>query len=599
MAQDPAAVEMHQGIPFDALLAEPLLNGCVVVAGASRFHEPLSWCLPLSEAETRDQPLGLGELDLLGVAVHVPMAKVEGQRVPPELVCRLARRGAAALMVWPGPGGAEVDLRSAAAAAEKAGTPLVLLPAAADFRRLGQLVAVKVLAQTTHVLEYSARVHRTLGEVFAHGSGLAAMARTMSQLSRTPVYLLGLNGEVLASADIVRGEGAVAIKGPGPAVVARVIEEHREERARAEAANTVAPHARVLELELDDLPVPAMAAPVSVAGDAFGLVVLVEGDWPAEEHDLAQHAVIAEQGATLVGSELLRQRSVREAEERARDDFVDALLHGRFSDQHELAARARHYNFDPERRYSVFVISSRGLAHEPGTGPSRAAAATRAAGRASRRQDRVSLTAMIGSMIVVILQLPPSRHRDALAERQGLHQFADQLHRAVRDRLVELGGRGDDVRVSYGRSGVGAPGVARSYREARTALALAQRVGAPVVCGYHDLRVFAAIEELTSSPSGRSFAAEVLGPLRRADGQTGNLEEIVLAYIKGSGNLNAAARTLQLHRNTMLYKLDRASRALEMDIRSAETQFMVWLAHHIDALSQVHAALDNELAPPS
>jgi hypothetical protein len=60
----------------------------------------------------------------------------------------------------------------------------------------------------------------------------------------------------------------------------------------------------------------------------------------------------------------------------------------------------------------------------------------------------------------------------------------------------------------------------------------------------------------------------------------------------------AAARRLGLHRNTTLYKLDRVSRVLGMDIRSADTQFMVWLAHHIDTLAQVEDKLDEELAPP-
>jgi hypothetical protein len=35
-----------------------------------------------------------------------------------------------------------------------------------------------------------------------------------------------------------------------------------------------------------------------------------------------------------------------------------------------------------------------------------------------------------------------------------------------------------------------------------------------------------------------------------------------------------------------------------MDLRTTEAQFMVWLAHHITALSDVEQQLDRELAPP-
>jgi DNA-binding PucR family transcriptional regulator len=154
------------------------------------------------------------------------------------------------------------------------------------------------------------------------------------------------------------------------------------------------------------------------------------------------------------------------------------------------------------------------------------------------------------------------------------------------------------VNVAFGRVGTGARGVATSYREARTALALGRRVDVPPIAGYDELRIFVALSDLADSENGRTFAHEVLEPLRKPDGHARNLESVVLAYIAESGNLNAAARRLGLHRNTTLYKLDRVSRVLGMDIRSADTQFMVWLAHHIDNLVQVGESLDAELAPP-
>jgi DNA-binding PucR family transcriptional regulator len=195
----------------------------------------------------------------------------------------------------------------------------------------------------------------------------------------------------------------------------------------------------------------------------------------------------------------------------------------------------------------------------------------------------------------VVRQLPAraSAMSEALDEANELRSFAEAVHRKVRQRIA------DDLRVSYGRPGDGAAGVARSYREARTTEALARRVSTSSICSYRDLRVFAAIQEAAMSPAGQAFAADVLSPLRQTDGQTGNLEEVVLAYIEESGNLNATARRLHLHRNTMLYKLDRASRALQMDVRTTDAQFMVWLAHHIRALGDVVGALDQELAPPT
>ena len=579
------------------LLAEPLLRGCLI-GGHGGLDNAVTWCLPLSEVHPITRLHEVTSGDLAGIVIHLPTASLTPGDEARRLITELARRGAAGLLAWPGPGEgpSRPALDDAAHTADTMDLPLLALGPAADFRSVSRLVASKVLTQSAHVLEYGVRVHRVMGEVFAHGSGLEAMASTMTRLSRSPVFILDMAGETLAHADAEASRTSVPPE-VGATIVTQLIAQHRQERAEAEAkGGDPAPHSRLAKLELDGQMIQAVAAPVTVAGEPYGVVVMLESMWPADEHDLAQHRIIAEQGATLVGSELLRQRSVREAQERARDDFVDALLHGRFIDQHELAARSRHYDFKPQGRFAVFVVTPRLSETDRSPHRHRVANAARGAVHVAPAEGMMTLTTLVGPMIVVVRQLPElasSPSTNTLSERQALHGFGDHLYRAMRDRL------GDQVRISYGRPGTGAAGVARSYREARIAVSLGLKMEPPPVSGYDDLRVFAAIQEVAGTSTGRSFAEEVLTPLRKADGQKGNLEEIVIAYIEESGNLIAAARRLQLHRNTMLYKLDRVSRALQMDIRLSQTQFMVWLAHHIDTLNDVQDALDHELVPPT
>ena len=101
----------------------------------------------------------------------------------------------------------------------------------------------------------------------------------------------------------------------------------------------------------------------------------------------------------------------------------------------------------------------------------------------------------------------------------------------------------------------------------------------------------AVLEDVAASRTGQSFAADILAPLR--DPNVGDLESAVLAYVASGGNVNAASRDLHIHRNTMLYKLDRASRLLGMDLRQADNQFAVWLAHTLDLLSNTTAEVDR------
>lgn len=580
-----ADAPLDAGLTVEALLGEPVLRGRLL-GGEAGLRRPVTWCLPLSEVE--DAPPGEqpGHGDLCGVAVHAPAGKLAQPRQAGALVADLARRGAAALLVRPrsGGGGDRVDLGGAVRAAEDAGLPLVGLPSEADYRSIGRLVAVKTIAGSAHVLEYSVRVHRTLGEVFTAGTGLPALAHTMSGLAQAPLLILDADGEVLASADPAgRAED-------GPAAAGLAARLHSGAREAEPEASDGREARDVAFRTAEGAPVHAVTAPFGVAGDVYGTVAVVEPVVPADPHDLAQHRVIVEQGAPLIASELLRLRSVTEAEERARDDFLDTLVHGRFTDVHELEARSRHYRFDMNARHAVFAAAVPQL-----DGARAQSLLRRVGGLRGASPAALTLAAYVGKLLVVVRQLTPpaaSKQFDAPAEQEEIRAFGEAVHKAVRDQL------GGEVQVTYGRGASGAAGVAESYREARIALELSRRVDVPVVCGYDRLRVFAAIEAAASGEQGRAFAEEILEPLRRADGQTGNLGQVVLAYIAESGNLNAAARRLQLHRNTMLYKLERASRALQMDMRSSETQFTVWLAHCIHTLNDSLRALDVELAPP-
>ncbi|GAA5142821.1 PucR family transcriptional regulator [Pseudonocardia adelaidensis] len=594
MAQGPPARQdrpSDDSIDVGALLAEPLLRN-TLVAGLGGVHRRVQWCLPLSELGAPAGAGGNGDRPgppHAGIVVHAHAADLRGPDGP-ATISTVAARGGVAVLVQTDPRDVATPTElpfaypEARRAADDAGLPLALLPPTADYRTVSQLVATKVLAQATHVLQYSDRVHRSLGEILARGAGIPPLAYGMARMSEAPVMVIDLDGVVLAH------EATSAIPKPDPAVIGAVLVQHLE---RLAADGTAGAGVTVVDpIEDGPLTCTPIIAPVMYGGEISGLAAVLE---PAggDPHDHAQRRIVAAEGAVLIGSEMLRIRSMTEAEERTRGDFVVGLVHGRFEDGQQLLARARHHGFHPDGRYAVCVAAM----NPPDLDDERTRRRSTAVARAAEKIDLLpggpTLATYIGGNLVVVRPVVRGGPTpDALDEQERVRAFAGHLRKLIGDRT------GTAVRVAFGRVGTGARGVARSYREARTALALGRRVDVPPVAGYDELRIFVALSDLADSENGRTFAHEVLEPLRKVDGNARNLESVVLAYIAESGNLNAAARRLGLHRNTTLYKLDRVSRVLGMDIRSAETQFMVWLAHHIDNLVQVGDSLDAELAPP-
>ncbi|HEX2072899.1 MAG TPA: helix-turn-helix domain-containing protein [Geodermatophilus sp.] len=559
-----------EALTLARLLQEPALRRARIHAGRAGAVTRVEWVAPWSVAAFHEEPLA-------GVLVHAHAAELAHAGVPLEAAAaRMAERGAAALLV----DGHHPQPEDAAAACR---LPLATTPDTVSFTALNRLVADLTLARETHNLRYGLTVHRALAELLYRGAELGALCSQMSRMSQRPVAVFTKQGALAA---LEQKQPRVV----EPADLVRAFTEQAE--ALGAVGEPTELHPWMAEITIAGRELACVLTPIVLGGRHDGWVVLLEDTDDPHPHDLAEHRVLVEQAAPIIGTEMLRQRSVQRAKEQARGDFVHGLLHGRFATVEDISARAAHYSF-PVRSWFGVVVASGLTTPADADSPTRLQNIAIQAARLLPEQERHTQAAMVGDVLVVVREAArrgsmstPDAAIDAVAE------YATALHRY-------LSGRKDQgqrpVRVAYGRPVVGALAIPDSYREARMAHGLQARLDLSPVCGYQELRVHAVLEEVAASRTGRSYAADVLAPLREPS--AGDLEATVLAYVASGGNVNAAARDLHIHRNTMLYKLDRASRLLGMDLRQAENQFAVWLAHTLDLLANTGAEVDRVVRP--
>jgi purine catabolism regulator len=119
-----------------------------------------------------------------------------------------------------------------------------------------------------------------------------------------------------------------------------------------------------------------------------------------------------------------------------------------------------------------------------------------------------------------------------------------------------------------------------SLREAGQALELARRldVGAPLY--YPDLSIYRLLFQLEHSPEIISFQEETLGPLFTHEG-AGELVHTLETYFEFNGNLSQAAEALFIHRNTLIYRLERIEAITNLDLDNPEERLAMQLALRI------------------
>jgi sugar diacid utilization regulator len=278
-----------------------------------------------------------------------------------------------------------------------------------------------------------------------------------------------------------------------------------------------------------------------------GVIVLhdVDAGVPSDDHVVLEHA------ATVLALELAHRRGIAETELRLRRDLVEELLAG--TDADIARERAHALNYDLDRPHRVVVVT--GGTHRDGE------ALFNAVRRAARDHGVGSLLVARAGAIAV------------LSDNDGeWHRFRDGV-------IAELG-------FTAGcRIGVSAPCTEpgefpRAYSQAQLALKMQASTNSPEqVTIFEDLGVYKLLSEVANIASVEGFVQRWLGPLLDYDASKGGqLVETLTVYLECGGNYDATAQTLNMHRSTLKYRLQRLRAISGHDLGDPDTRFNLQLA---------------------
>lgn len=139
--------------------------------------------------------------------------------------------------------------------------------------------------------------------------------------------------------------------------------------------------------------------------------------------------------------------------------------------------------------------------------------------------------------------------------------------------LVEQG-----VTAYVGTPGEGLEGFAVSHREARTAERITLRAGAsrPVTL-FPEVELLALVSD--SGEAGRRFTLRTLGPLAEPTETAQRLRETLLTLVT-AGSVEEAAKALQVHKNTVRYRLAQAEESMGRSVSQAPVELALALRYH-------------------
>jgi purine catabolism regulator len=120
----------------------------------------------------------------------------------------------------------------------------------------------------------------------------------------------------------------------------------------------------------------------------------------------------------------------------------------------------------------------------------------------------------------------------------------------------------------------------RVYREALQAMDVGRRLHLRnQIVEFNSLGVYQLLSELENNISVQQFAMQIIGPLVRYDADhRGSLLQTLNAYFSHHGNISQTAESLFVHRNTLLYRMDRIQELTGQDLNNADMRLALHLS---------------------
>lgn len=485
-----------------------------VVAGAAGVNHPITWVAMLRATLPAFAELRGGELALLSVSAALAL---DPRLTLANLVRRLATAPVAAVAVV---GAVEAEDISAA---EESRLPLLRLPEGSDLREVEREVARLISDYEAQLERRGAQLYNSLTQRSLAGDGVPGLLESLAERTGQSVACYEPNGEMRSQRG--RGSARIALQALRP---------------------TKAGDSSLLNQQI-------WVEPIGPPNYPTGYLALA-GTTLDEWDQLA-----AAQGAAALGLEFAKEQAVQAAEERLRGDFVSSILAGPPADPAALVRRGQ------ELGYNLTLPHVALLFH---TEDQNSVSMNRVLGGIQSELTRRGIAAPLSQRDEGVLCLLPITNNTSRPR---------ELVEALRERLVaDYPG----ITLAMGTPVAALSEWSRTLEEAEQALILGRQLfGTERVLAFSDLGVYRLLVRLRETPELWAFYRETLSALAAYDQkQDGELLKTLEAYFNHLGNLRATSEALHVHRNTLLYRLERIKQISGLDLNNSDEHFALWLA---------------------
>ena len=581
-ASDPAE-QAHGGsaVAVAEVLRLVLQPHARVLAGRAGLQRRVGWVTTLRGLPPIFESSGGDEVVLAPVATLDALRALSADYDLSKIVVSLQETGVAAVVVvsrdeWHCPD-------AVIAAADAHDLPLFHVETPRAAAELERTIARLVVDRQAELNQRATDLYRQLAAVSVEGQGVERILEEAALLTGRLVFVEDAAYHVQAAAP-----ADAAVPSPYSSLVDR---QRLEAELRAGELTSSAPP--VVRLEAGRNGLARYTGAILNRGRRRGFVSLCA--LPGELTDLDE--LVAGRLAAVLALELAKQDAVRLAERRDREALFEQLLAEADAPSPELERQLQRLGFRPDTSIaavSVTIETETAGATGDAVLDDRSDRLMDTVRRALRDRNQPAIMRSDSGQVIALLALQAVPASRGSAPSAGDYGSAARRRQETRQNSASAAVKAilQDVHAAAVASGIGPttsgageihPRLAdapAAIEEAAQAAQLARSLYGPgrQAC-LSDLGLYRLLYHLRGTPELRAFYDQTLGPLAAYDRRTGgDLLATLEAYFASRANLSETARQLNLHRNSLLYRVQRIEETGQVDLQDPEALLALQVA---------------------
>ncbi|MGX7420523.1 PucR family transcriptional regulator [Carnobacterium gallinarum] len=453
--------------------------------------------------------------------------------------------------------------------ADELALPIIEIPYGIPFSKILTIIMSEISGRMNELNQMSLDIHSQFFEISLHGGGMQKIAQGLANMVENPIILVDTSWKVL-----------MTVEQKGSSIAASLIPLEENFLFPIEQLATLPEHFERVQkpftrhLTLNGIEITCILMPVYFDTIHYGSIIVYQMGRPLNDSDY----IALENGSMAFALEQNRLVEIERTENRIRRDFFDQLLHGQIETLTQL--NDFHSSLDPALDYTVLIFSIDIQLAE-----------TENLVRKKQSEDRLmkSLSAAFSTHTQTKYQ-----HVHAFSKRQQLIVLLGtdkklamtNLHKKITTIAEELViyleiTQKYPIHV-YCAIGSTTPllQTSKSYREAKKVIAfLKNHKKDQWIYHFNDFYFEAFLEDTISEETAQAFSHHYLDALISYDQENGTeLVKTLNVYLNNHLNIAVTSRKLFIHRNTLLYRVEKIKTLTQLNMEQEENTLALRLA---------------------